>query len=156
MPNGQEDKKKTMNAHCANKQHCARLENARSLQEITNQGKHLKTDIAINSKLYKRVHQRSVMVFRLNSLTGKTNYAEKTLTMLNTHLTLFRTKYVLSTMGVIKESISKFLIGNRFHVKLRIFSPYSNRMFQSLSVFRTSFNHLAFLNKFEMPLHCLQ
>ena len=33
---------------------------------------------------------------------------------------------VLSTMGVSKESISKFLIGNRFHVKLRILSPYSN------------------------------
>jgi len=31
-----------------------------------------------------------------------------------------RFKYVLSTMGVSKESISKFLIGNRFHVKLRI------------------------------------
>ena len=29
-------------------------------------------------------------------------------------------KYVLSTMAVSKESISKFLIGNRFHVKLRI------------------------------------
>jgi len=27
-------------------------------------------------------------------------------------------------MGVSKESISKFLIGNRFHVKLRILSPY--------------------------------
>ena len=36
-------------------------------------------------------------------------------------------KYVLSTMGVSKESISKFLIGNRFHVKLRILSLYSNR-----------------------------
>jgi len=35
-------------------------------------------------------------------------------------------KYVLSTMSVSKESISKFLIGNRFHVKLRILSPYSN------------------------------
>jgi len=33
-------------------------------------------------------------------------------------------KYVLSTMGVSKESICKFLIGNRFHVKLRILSPY--------------------------------
>ena len=33
------------------------------------------------------------------------------------------TKYVLSTMGVSKESISKFLIGNQFHVKLRILSP---------------------------------
>ena len=39
-------------------------------------------------------------------------------------------KYVLSTMGVSKESISKFLIGNRFHVKLRILSPYSNRIKQ--------------------------
>jgi len=29
-------------------------------------------------------------------------------------------KYVLSTMGVSKESISKFLTGNRFHVKSRI------------------------------------
>ena len=32
-------------------------------------------------------------------------------------------KYVLSTMGVSKESIGKYLIGNRFHVKLRILSP---------------------------------
>jgi len=32
-------------------------------------------------------------------------------------------KYVLSTMGVSKESISKFLAGNRFHVKLRILNP---------------------------------
>jgi len=31
-------------------------------------------------------------------------------------------------MGVSKESISKCLIGNRFHVKLRILSPYSNRI----------------------------
>jgi len=30
-------------------------------------------------------------------------------------------------MGVSKESISKFLIGNQFHVQLRILSPYSNR-----------------------------
>jgi len=44
----------------------------------------------------------------------------------NLHISLF--KYVLSTMGVSKESISKFLIGNRFHVKLRILSPYSNRI----------------------------
>jgi len=29
-------------------------------------------------------------------------------------------KFVLSTMGVSKESISKFLIGNRFHVKLLV------------------------------------
>jgi len=34
-------------------------------------------------------------------------------------------------MGVRKESISKFLIGNRFHVKLRILSPYSNRISSS-------------------------
>jgi len=33
---------------------------------------------------------------------------------------------VLSTMGVSMESTSKFLIGNRFHVKLRILSPNSN------------------------------
>jgi len=45
----------------------------------------------------------------------------------NLHISLF--KYVLSTMGVSKESVSKFLIGNRFHVKLRILSPYSNRIF---------------------------
>jgi len=32
-------------------------------------------------------------------------------------------------MGVSKESISKFLIGNRFLVELRIPSPYSNRNF---------------------------
>ena len=31
-------------------------------------------------------------------------------------------------MGVSKESISKFLIGNRFHAKLRILSPYSNKV----------------------------
>ena len=35
-------------------------------------------------------------------------------------------KQVLSTVGVSKELISKFLMGNRFHVKLRILSPYSN------------------------------
>ena len=44
----------------------------------------------------------------------------------NLHISLF--KYVLSTMGVSKESVSKFLIGNRFHVKLRILSPYSKRI----------------------------
>ena len=32
-------------------------------------------------------------------------------------------------MGVSKESISKFLIGNWIHVKLRILNPYSNRIF---------------------------
>jgi len=36
----------------------------------------------------------------------------------NLHRSIF--KYVLSTMGVSKESISKCSIGNRFHVKLRI------------------------------------
>ena len=41
-------------------------------------------------------------------------------------------KYVLSTMGVSKESISKFLIGNRFHVKLHILSPENCK--QSLQV----------------------
>jgi len=37
-----------------------------------------------------------------------------------------------NTMGVSKESISKFFIGNRFHVKLRIFSPENCK--QSLRV----------------------
>ena len=32
-------------------------------------------------------------------------------------------------MGVIEESISKFSVGNRFHVKLRILSPYANRIY---------------------------
>ena len=41
-------------------------------------------------------------------------------------------KHVLSTMGVSKESIIKFLIGNRFHVKLRILSPENCK--QSLRV----------------------
>ena len=41
-------------------------------------------------------------------------------------------KFVLSTMGVSKESISKFLTGNRFHVKLRILSPENCK--QSLRV----------------------
>jgi len=41
-------------------------------------------------------------------------------------------KYVLSMTGVTKESISKFLIGNRFHVKLRILSPYLNRILKNL------------------------
>ena len=40
--------------------------------------------------------------------------------------------YVLSTTGVSKESISKFLIGYRFHVKLRILSPENCK--QSLQV----------------------
>ena len=41
----------------------------------------------------------------------------------NLHIPVYLFKNVLSTMGVSKESISKFLIGNRFHVKLRILSP---------------------------------
>ena len=48
----------------------------------------------------------------------------------NLHISLF--KYVLSTMGVSKESNSKFLIGNPFHVKLRILSPENCK--QSLQV----------------------
>jgi len=39
-------------------------------------------------------------------------------------------------MGVSKESISKFLIGDRFHVKLCILSPYSNRRFYRKSISR--------------------
>ena len=40
----------------------------------------------------------------------------------NLHISLL--KFVLSTMGVSKESISKFLIGNRCHVKLRILQDW--------------------------------
>jgi len=45
----------------------------------------------------------------------------------NVERLIYISMYVLSTMGVSKELISKFLIGNRFHVKSRILSPYSNR-----------------------------
>ena len=48
----------------------------------------------------------------------------------NLYISLF--KYVLSTMGVSKESIRKILIGHRFHVKLRILSPENCK--QSLQV----------------------
>jgi len=40
--------------------------------------------------------------------------------------------WALSTVGVSKESISKFLIGNQFHIKLRILSPENCK--QSLQV----------------------
>ena len=50
----------------------------------------------------------------------------------NSNLHIFLFKYVLSTMGVSKESINKFIIGNRFHVKLRILSPENCK--QSLRV----------------------
>jgi len=48
----------------------------------------------------------------------------------NLHISLF--KHIFSTMGVSKESISNFLIGNRFHAKLRILSPENCK--QSLRV----------------------
>ena len=48
----------------------------------------------------------------------------------NLHISLF--KCVLSTIGISKESISKFLIGNRFHVQLHILSPENCK--QSLRV----------------------
>jgi len=35
-------------------------------------------------------------------------------------------KQVLSTMDVSKELISKFLLGNQYHLKLRILNPYPN------------------------------
>jgi len=53
-------------------------------------------------------------------------------------------KYVLSTMGVSKESISKFSIGNRFHVKLRILSPYSNVKQQLSLALYSADAHLTF------------
>ena len=39
-------------------------------------------------------------------------------------------------MGVSKESISKFLMGNRFHVKLRILSP--ENLFAATSILDVS------------------
>ena len=56
---------------------------------------------------------------------------KKVLTSMKSNVTC-SIKYVLSRMGVSKESISKFLIGNRFHVKLRILSPENCK--QSLQV----------------------
>jgi len=47
------------------------------------------------------------------------------------HMGCLLFKYVLSTMGVSKESNSKF-IGNQFHVKLHILSPENCK--QSLQV----------------------
>ena len=79
----------------------------------------------------------------------------------NLHISLF--KYVLSTMGVNKESISKFLIGNRFHVKLRILSPYLNN-FLNKDLFefenrvnssgskKTADSHVALRGNFSAPV----
>jgi len=39
------------------------------------------------------------------------------LSIISAYDTLLNFKYVLSTMGVSKESISKFLIGNRFPIE---------------------------------------
>ena len=61
-------------------------------------------------------------------------------------------KYVLSTMGVSKESISKFLIGNRFHMKLRILSPYSNRNIEILESYCECMNNNKFCYK--ENIHC--
>jgi len=63
----------------------------------------------------------------------------------NLHISLF--KYVLCTMGVSKETIRKFLIGNRFHVKLRILSPYSKRIIAAIRAttkFRMIFDNLCY------------
>ena len=65
----------------------------------------------------------------------------------------FLLKYVLSTMGVSKKSISKFLIGNRFHVKLRIHSPYSNRCrFLLVNCFFSN-NRISFTLNILKPFH---
>ena len=58
------------------------------------------------------------------------NYAKLSISGHFHSFNLLTDKYVLSTMGVSKESISKFLIGNRFHVRLR--SPENCK--QSLQV----------------------
>jgi len=50
-------------------------------------------------------------------------------------------------MGVSKESISKLLIGNRFHVKLRILSPENSK--QSLLVIRLLFLGQCFVQENE-------
>jgi len=39
-------------------------------------------------------------------------------------------------MGVSKESISKFLIGNRFHVKLRILSPENCKQSSQVKIWK--------------------
>ena len=54
------------------------------------------------------------------------NYYSRNLVSFNFRGDNARVFQRVSMMGVSKESISKFLIGNRFHVKLRILSPYSN------------------------------
>jgi len=47
-------------------------------------------------------------------------------------------KYSL-TMNVSKESISKFLVENQFDVKLRILSPYSNRILRMSNLHEINF-----------------
>jgi len=47
----------------------------------------------------------------------------------DSNLLISTLKYVLTTAGGSKESISKFLIGNWFHVKLPMRNPYSNIYF---------------------------
>ena len=70
--------------------------------------------IHLKALVFLYAYEESVDFHLLSSFYGDSNL----------HISLFQ--YALSTMGVSKESISKFLIGNRFHVKLRILSPYSN------------------------------
>ena len=66
---------------------------------------------------------------------------------LKTIVIMLQVEYVLSTMGVSKESISKFLIRNQFPVKLRILSPYSNQNWSSGS------SHPNLLRLLSLPLY---
>jgi len=59
-------------------------------------------------------------------------------------------KYSL-TMNVSKESISKFLVENQFDVKLRILSPYSNRILRM-----SNLHEINFLLKMCWSILCLQ
>jgi len=72
----------------------------------------------------------------LNGVTKKLLYSAKNLLRVKLKspksCEILPNKHVLSTMGLSKESISKFLIGNWFHIKLHILSPENCK--QSLQV----------------------
>jgi len=84
--------------------------------------------VRVNDLETVRVHEGLDFVWTALNLDKKVMIADLALI----RLTPFPCKYVLSTMGASKESISKFLIGNRFHVKLPILSPENCK--QSLRV----------------------
>ena len=89
----------------------------------------------------------TICLWRLSILPANLAPIEKS--GLEKYDSLFLFKYVLSRMGVSKESISKFLIGNRFHVKLRILSPLSNRIWIRTDLF---YLNKDFLTKYRTSL----